>query len=351
MTTARRTDEVPCPQARSGNAATSRADDRSGADSAQRAGRAVSHAITTVTGEVAVEAARGAPQPGIALIHEHLSCDLSRSFGPEYVLSDETVMTRELAAAREGGVRLMVDCGNSGHGRDPLFLRRISAESGVLIVASTGHYREGFFPAYVETDSPAQLAERMLTEIRAGIEGTDVRAGAIAEIGTSGAEATPSERKVFEAAAMAQADSGVPLMTHTAEGLCWRQQLDMLRAARADLNRVVIGHMDCTDDGDAHRAIIEAGAWLGFDRINSLRWQSDDVRINSLLDLIEDGYAGRIVLSHDIASTTRLRSGGGPGYTAIRDVLLPRLRDRGVDEVTIGLLCSANAWSVFGAGQ
>lgn len=311
----------------------------------------MSSAITTVTGDVAVEVARGQIQPGIALIHEHLSCDLSQSFGPEYVLADEAVMGSELATAREGGVRLMVDCGNSGHGRDPLFLRRISAESGVLIVASTGHYRDGFFPGYVEAESAVQLAERMLDEIRSGIEGTDVRAGAIAEIGTSGAEPTQSEQKVFEAAAMAQAEAGVPLMTHMAEGLCWRQQLDMLRDGGADLSRVVIGHMDCTDEGEAHRAVIEAGAWLGFDRINSLRWQSDDVRVNKLLGLIEDGYAERIVLSHDIASATRLRSGGGPGYTAIQDLLLPRLRDRGVDEATIGRLCSANAWSVFEAGQ
>lgn len=303
--------------------------------------------ITTVTGDMATRLAR----PGIALIHEHLSCDLSASFGPEYMLRDETVMTRELTAAHEGGIRLMVDCGNSGHGRDPLFLRRISEASGVLVVASTGHYREGFFPAYVETENSQQLAERMLSEIRAGIEDTDVCAGAIAEIGTGGAEPTPLERKVFEAAAKAQAESGVSLMTHTAEGLCWRQQLDMLRAGGADLDRVVIGHMDCIDDGDAHRAIIDAGAWLGFDRINSLRWQSDDVRVNSLFDLIEEGYAGRIVLSHDIASTVRLRSGGGPGYTAIQDLLLPCLRDRGVDDSDIGLLWSANAWSLFGAGS
>lgn len=308
-------------------------------------------AVTTVTGDVAVDIARELSQTGTALIHEHLSCDLSGTFGPEYVLRDEAVMTRELTAARDVGVRLMVDCGNSGHGRDPLFLRRISEASGVLVVASTGHYREGFFPAYVAAESAERLAERMVSEIRSGVDGTDVRAGAIGEIGTGGAEPTALERKVFEAAAMAQAETGCPLMTHTAEGLCWQQQLDMLRAGGADLNRVVIGHMDCTDDGAAHRAVIDAGAWLGFDRINSLRWQSDDVRVNSLLGLIEDGYADRIVLSHDIASTARLSSGGGPGYTAIQDLLLPQLSNHGVVDSAIGLLCSANAWSLLGAGS
>lgn len=304
----------------------------------------MSRVLTTVTGDLDVTNADEQTGSGTALIHEHLSCDLSTSFGPEYVLQDEETMASELAAALDAGVRLVVDSGNSGHHRDPAFLRRISVASGVRVVASTGHYRDGFFPDYVETERADQLAARMVAEIRSGIEGTDVRAGAIGEIGTSSGTPTAAERKVFQAAAMAQAETGVPLMTHTAEGLAWQEQLDMLRVGGADLNRVVIGHMDCLADTGAHRAIIDAGAWLGFDRINSLRWQSDNVRVDSLLHLIKAGYAGRIVLSHDIASTVRLRSGGGSGYTAIQNQLLPDLRNHGVDEVTLDRLCRQNAW-------
>lgn len=310
----------------------------------------MSRAVTTVTGDLALPAEDPVRQ-GSALIHEHLSCDLSTSFGPEYTLHDASVMTAELTAAREGGVRLVVDCGNSGHNRDPEFLRRISEASGVYVIASTGHYREGFFPSYATRETPEQLAARMVAEIRSGIDGTGVRAGAIGEIGTGGAEATPTERKVFLAAAMAQAESGVPLMTHTAEGACWREQLDLLRAGGADLNRVVIGHMDCLPDTAAHRAVIDAGAWLGFDRINSLRWQTDEVRVDSLVSLIEAGYGGRVVLSQDIANLPRLRASGGPGYIAIQERLLPALRGRGVDEPALDRLCRQNAWLLLAEGS
>jgi phosphotriesterase-related protein len=287
---------------------------------------------------------RSGETDGIALIHEHLSCDLSSAFGPTYVFRDEEVMVAELRSARSRGVSLVVDSGNSGHGRDPEFLRRISTASEVRVVASTGHYRQGFFPDFVDAQSVEELAEGFVVEISEGIAGTAVRAGAIGEIGMSGEVPTEDERKVFLAAAMAQRETGVPLMTHTAEGLGWRAQLDLLAQGGAQMNRVVIGHMDCLDDGAAHRAIIEAGAWLGFDRINSLRWQTDEVRATRLADLMRSGHADRVVLSQDIASTTRLLKEGAPGYTALLTEFFPRMRAEGLDQDSLEDLCHRNPW-------
>jgi phosphotriesterase-related protein len=258
------------------------------------------------------------------------------------------MMTAELAAAHRDGITLVVDCGNSGHGRDPEFLRRVSIAAGVRLVASTGHYREGFFPEYVGSDSVEELAAGMVAEVRRGIGDSGIRAGAIGEIGMTGESPTPGERKVFLAAAMAQRETGVPLMTHTAEGLGWQVQLELLAEGGADLDRVVIGHMDCLDDGAAHRAIIDAGAWLGFDRINSLRWQADEVRVARLADLIRDGYLDRVVLSQDIASTTRLHSEGAPGYTAILTELFPQQLEVGIDQASLDRLCRRNPWRLLG---
>lgn len=306
-------------------------------------GRAIMKAcppLETVTGPFSADGAEG-----MALIHEHLSCDLSTGFGPTYVLQDQALMTSELVAAHEQGVTLVIDSGNSGHGRDPAFLRRIADAAGVAIVASTGHYREGFFPDSIRSQSVEEIAAGMVTEIRVGIEGSGIKAGAIGEIGMSGETPSDNERKVFLAAAMAQRETGVPLMTHTAEGLGWRTQLDLLIEGGADLDRVVIGHMDCLDDGAAHRGVIQAGAWLGFDRINSLRWQTDEVRVTRLRDLIASGLHDRILLSQDIASTTRLRIDGAPGYTAILSELVPRLLRQGVPDSAVQQLCYRNPWS------
>ena len=304
--------------------------------------------VRTVGGDIELAALRGAG--AVALVHEHLSCDLSQGFGPEYVLQDVALVSDEVAAAARQGVRLIVDVGNSGHDRVPGFLREVSNRSGVAVVASTGHYREGFFPRDVETKDVDELAADMIGEVESVIAGSNVPAGAIAEIGFTGDVATPLEEKVFYAAAKAQAATGAPLLTHTAQGVGWAAQINLLTKGGADLDRVVIGHMDCLDDTSAHVDVIKSGAWLGFDRINSLRYQSDEVRVARLLDLIEAGFEDRIVLSTDTAMVTRLIAYGGAGYAAPVTELLPRLQRAGVPQATIERLVFENAWR-FLAGQ
>jgi phosphotriesterase-related protein len=305
--------------------------------------------IRTVAGDMRLADLRAAG--GVALVHEHLSCDLSIGFGPEYVLDDADLVANELQAARAAGVRLMVDVGNSGHLRDPLFLREVARRADMTVVASAGHYREGFFPDVVAGHSVEQLTAEIVREIEHGIGDTTIRAGAIGEIGMSGETATDAERKAFAASAAAQAQTGVPLMTHTAQGAGWREQIEMLSDGGADLNRVVIGHMDCLDDNEAHVGVIESGAWLGFDRVNSLRYQSDEVRAKRLADLIDGGYGGRVVLSTDTAMVTRLSTHGGAGYMAVLTEFLPLLRQYGVSEEWIERISITNAWEFLSCGR
>ena len=304
-------------------------------------------ALQTVSGPLSPSDAAG-----IALVHEHLSCDLSSAFGATYSFRDEGLMIAELRAAGSRGVTLVVDSGNADHRRDARSLQRISVGAALRVVASTGHYREGFFTDSVAAKSVEELAGDMVADITRGIDGTTVRAGAIGEIGTSGEVPTELERKVLLAAAAAQRETGVPLMTHTAEGVGWRAQLELLSEGGADLDKVVIGHMDCVDDGAAHRAVIDAGAWLGFDRINSLRWQTDEVRAARLADLMRSGYADRVVLSQDIATTTRLLAEGAPGYTAILSEFFPRMIQKGFEIQSLEVLVRRNPWRMLmGEGE
>lgn len=304
--------------------------------------------IRTVAGDLRVADIRAGG--GVALVHEHLSCDLSVGFGPEYVLDDAELVAGELRAARSAGVRLVVDVGNSGHLRDPLLLADVARRSDMTVVASAGYYREGFFPDLIGSMSVEELTVQIVAELEHGIGETRVRAGAIAEIGMSGESATSYEKKAFAASGAAQAQTGVPLMTHTAQGAGWREQIGMLSEGGADLNRVVIGHMDCLDDHEAHVGVIESGAWLGFDRVNSLRHQSDEVRAERLAELIDAGHGGRVVLSTDTAMVTRLKANGGAGYMAVLTEFLPLLRQHGVSEEWINRVSVDNAWEFLAGG-
>ena len=294
--------------------------------------------IRTVEGDVGRSA-------GVALVHEHVSSDLSARSGPTFLLSDHGLAVAELVAAREEGVILVVDTGNTGHKRDPGFLHRCAVASGVAIVASTGHYRQGFFPPAVTESSADRLAAGMVADLTTGFKGSAIRAGAIAEIGCSGAVPTPDETKVLRAAGMAQAQTGAPLMTHTAEGLGWENQLQVLSGVGVNLGRVVIGHMDCLDDEAAHRAIIDRGAWLGFDRVGLTALQSDQVRCRLLAGLERDGYLGRVLLSMDIATTERYRKAGAPGYAGIITDFIPRLEAVGMSAAAIHQLVYENPWT------
>lgn len=304
--------------------------------------------IRTVDGDVDISMLRR--DGAVALPHEHLSCDLSQGFGPEYVLEDVDLVASEVRVAASHGVRLVLDVGNSGHLRSPEFLREVARRTGVAIVASTGHYREGFFPPEVEARSVEDLAKDMVSEIEGSIAGTEVPAGAIAEIGFTGEHATPLEAKVFLAAAQAQAATGAPLLTHTAQGVGWSEQIDLLERGGADLSRVVIGHMDCLDDPAAHKGVIASGAWLGFDRVNSLRYQTDEVRVARLVDLVEAGLEDRVVLSTDTAMVTRLTANGGAGYAAPVTVFAPMLAAAGVPDATIHKLVHENVWNYLAGG-
>ena len=134
---------------------------------------------------------------GTALIHEHISSDLSQRSGPSFLLNDRDLAVSEVSAAESDGVALIVDNGNTGHRRDPLFLFHCAQRTGVCIVASTGHYLDGFYPPPVVQASAEDIAAGMVADITAGIGGGPVRAGAIAEIGSSGEEPTAAEERVL----------------------------------------------------------------------------------------------------------------------------------------------------------
>jgi len=93
------------------------------------------------------------------------------------------------------------------------YSRRSRRRFGIHIIAASGHYVEKFHPNYVSTDSIDALASRIASEVLEGIEGTEVKAGMIGEIGTS-SPMTSQEEKVVRAAARAQLQTGAPLNIH-----------------------------------------------------------------------------------------------------------------------------------------
>ena len=90
-------------------------------------------------------------------------------------------------------------------------LKSIAEITGINIVCGTGFYVDEFFPSQCRGMSANDLAQIMIDEIVTGIPGSNgVRCGIIGEIGCSW-PLTIQERRVLEAAALAQQETGIQI--------------------------------------------------------------------------------------------------------------------------------------------
>ncbi len=261
-----------------------------------------------------------------------------RALKDNLILSDPNIARQELLEFKKAGGKTIVDLTTVGMGRDPVILRDISKELGINIITSCGYYKEKFYPSYVKEKTETELARLMIDEIQIGIDGTNIRAGIIGEIGTS-EKILPSEKKVLKSAAIAQIETGVSLSIHVhpwiENGL---EVLDILAKSNADLNRTIICHVDAKINLDYCKAIVKRGATIEFDNFGKeysgdatgLTFTNDRERILSLKKIIEMGFISQILISTDICLKTDLHRYGGWGYDHILTNLVPVMVNNGI---------------------
>jgi predicted metal-dependent phosphotriesterase family hydrolase len=280
---------------------------------------------------------------GITQCHEHVSIDIFRVNQDEMcVLTDPNMTATELDFASTAGLKTIVDVGTDSHLRDPNFLLQAAQNSTVNVVAATGYWREQVYPDYVHTSSVEEIASVLAKDLTQGILGTDIRAGVIGEIASEASGFTDLTDKIFRACASAQIQTGVALITHTPEGIDAIKQLDLLTSCGVDPGRILIGHVDCMDDVDMHSRIAAAGAYVGYDRIGIDRYQPDELRVRLIVDMIERGYVGALILSLDLATQRRMHAQGGLGYAYLLEAFIPRLLSAGVTQQDIDTMLIEN---------
>jgi phosphotriesterase-related protein len=267
-------------------------------------------------------------------------------------MQDEAVATAEVERLREDGGGGIVDLSNYGLAPDPLALRRISAATGVPIVQGAGYYVD----EYIEEDRKGRSVEALAREIAAqvteGCWGTDVKAGIIGEIGCMW-PLRPFERKVLQASALAQQETGAAINVHPGRHRDAPFEIvDIVKAAGGDVTRLVMSHIDRTFEGvdDALR-LAETGCVIEYDFFGietSYYWFSDRdlptdyMRVDYIRTLFARGHGAQIVLSHDICTKTRLVEYGGHGYGHMFRNVVPLMRRKGCSEDDIGAMLVEN---------
>ena len=175
----------------------------------------------------------------------------------------------------------------------------------------------------------------------------ELKAGIIAEIGTSEGKITPLEEKVFIAAALAHNQTGRPISTHTSFSTMGLEQLALLQAHGVDLSRVTVGHCDLKDNLDNILKMIDLGAYVQFDTIGKNSYYPDEKRIAMLHALRDRGLLNRVMLSMDITRRSHLKANGGYGYDFLLTTFIPQLRQSGFSQADVDVMLRENPSQFF----
>lgn len=287
-------------------------------------------------------------QEGITYMHEHVTIDLSgvkKDLDCKLDLLDETI--EEFKELKKKGVANVLDVTNRGMGRNIVYALKVKEETGVNIIFSTGYYKEPFLPEEVYRLSEHELKAILVKEIIEGIDGTNIKAQVIGEIGTSKDKITPIERMLLSLGARVQEETGKPISTHTTLGTLGLEQIEILKENGANLNKVIIGHVDLSGDIDYILRLIDKGVYVAFDTIGKINYMPEEKRLLMLKEICKRGLSNRVVMSMDITRKSHLKNKGGLGYSYLLDNFIPFIKENGITESDIENMLIKNSREIL----
>lgn len=288
--------------------------------------------VRTVLGDIAPG------QMGLTYSHEHIV--IEESFptvaNKDFVLNNTDKISAELTEFFDKGGRTVVDTMPADCGRNVLKLAEVSRRSNVNIIAPTGIHLEIYYPPnhwryHLDED---QLTDLFIKDVEEGIDEYDYgcllvkrtmhKAGLI-KLATGDEPITPHQEKIFHAVVNTHRHTGVPILTHTNSGKHAIAQANLFYKLGADLQHVVLSHVDKYKDLAYHKDLMQTGVYVEYD--SHFRWKAGEENFTyRLLEQLLPDYSHRIVLGMDMARNTYWKAyGGKPGLsfllTAFKDDL------------------------------
>lgn len=258
--------------------------------------------VQTVLGDISTD------QLGFTLMHEHLvssATGIPENFSQLYPDNYYNLVLKDLLDMKGSGIHTVIDATAFDLGRDVRALKRLSEDSGLNIVATTGFFLEP--NPMLGSYSADRFASLFIDELTKGIAGTGIKAGII-KTAMDKEGPTPGREIIHHAVGIASNATGFPIMLHSyPQAEMGRHQIRILRDENVNLERVKIDHCCETTDIDYLCWIADQGCWLGVDRLPlvSMIGQyavSTAQRIKTIKKLIDAGLSDRMLFSHDFIS-------------------------------------------------
>ena len=277
---------------------------------------------------------------GFTSIHEHLFSDLTRdTANNDSVLNDVELCYRELMRYKESGGISLIDqttAGLRGHDHDLLednhavAVRKMAEKTGLNIILGAGWYREPYYEKKLYRMKTDEIADELINDIKIGIDGTDVKAGILGEIGSHFTWISPVEERVFRAVARAHNHTGVSIATHAVKSPVGLDQLDILKHEGVNLKRVIIGHCQSYPHFEYHSEIAKRGAFVSFDRLGTTNAYEHEIDLKIIKNMIDAGLIKYILFGQDVCRKPDYYAYGGKGYAYISGDLVLELNKLGI---------------------
>lgn len=271
------------------------------------------------------------------------------------ILDSTTDAVSELTYLKKHQVDLFLDLTSVGLGRDVKKLKEISAQTDIDIVCGTGFFVHDSLSNEVSALTTEEMTDIMLRDIREGIDGTDICAGVIGEVGVS-EKIYPVERRSLLAAAAVYRETGLPIYLHTypwsAAGL---EAAQLLIDNGVDPKSICVCHIDVTFDYEYLLQLLKAGVYIEFDNFGKEFYfppqdgafaggpfATDVERVRVLKQLIRDGYVKKVLIATDICLKASLHKYGGWSYDHIFENIVPMMQTEQISDEDIAQIVDRN---------
>ncbi len=289
---------------------------------------------------------RPVAEMGLTYSHEHIVIEDSyvTAAHPEFLLNDVQRISEELINFYKAGGRTVVDTMPANSGRNILKSVAVSQKSGVNIIVPTGIHLEIYYPEHHwrYTYSEDELTRLFIADIEEGIDRfdysgpfvkrTEHKAGLL-KLATGDGPFTPHQELIFRAVVNAHLETGAPILTHTNFGRQAVEQAERFAKLGANLEHVVLSHVDRAKDVDYNREVLDIGVRVEYD--SAFRWGQKGIKnyTFALLEKLLPEYPDQIVMGMDMAKNAYWKSyGGGPGLNYLIETIPDFLTSKGLGE-------------------
>lgn len=280
---------------------------------------------------------------GLTFSHEHIIIEegFVTMGNKDFILNDVDKVSEELTNFYMAGGRTVVDTMPAACGRNVKKLATVSKNTGVHIIVPTGIHLEKYYRPnhwrYFVTEE--ELTDLFIKDITEGIDEYDYscpiikrtahKAGLI-KLATGKEFFTEHQKRIFRAVVNTHIKTGVPILTHTTEGEQAIEQVELLLQLGADINHIVLSHIDRNKDLGYHKALMQTGVYVEYD--SHFRWKNEeDNWTYTLLEKLLPDYSGQITIGMDMARNSYWKSyGGSPGLNYLLTDFRRQLEKRGL---------------------